>query len=76
MKLASIVGARPNFMKLAPLSKNLRTEFEELIIHTGQHDDYELDRIFFDELQMSVSAAGMRVRTRACAGVVIAILGD
>ena len=50
MRIASIVGARPNFIKLAPLSKELRKEFEELIIHTGQHYDYELDRIFFDEL--------------------------
>ena len=58
MRLASIVGARPNFMKLAPVSRELRKEFDELIIHTGQHDDYERDKIFFDELRMSVSVAG------------------
>jgi UDP-N-acetylglucosamine 2-epimerase len=50
MRIASIVGARPNFIKLAPVSRELRKEFEELIIHTGQHYDYELNKICFDEL--------------------------
>lgn len=50
MKVASIVGARPNFIKLAPVSRELRKEFDEIIIHTGQHYDYEMDKIFFDEL--------------------------
>lgn len=50
MKTASIVGARPNFIKLAPVSREIRKKMEEVIIHTGQHYDYELDRIFFKEL--------------------------
>jgi UDP-N-acetylglucosamine 2-epimerase len=50
MKVVSVVGARPNFVKLAPLSRELRKRHEEVIIHTGQHYNYELDRIFFDEL--------------------------
>ena len=37
-------------MKLAPVSKALRREFDEIIIHTGQHYDYEMNKIFFDEL--------------------------
>ena len=52
MKIASIVGARPNFIKVAPVSKELRKEFDEVLIHTGQHYDYEMNRIFFNELNI------------------------
>lgn len=50
MRLASIVGARPQFIKLAPVSHALRQWHEEIIIHTGQHYDYEMSAQFFDEL--------------------------
>ncbi|MCJ7445385.1 MAG: UDP-N-acetylglucosamine 2-epimerase (non-hydrolyzing) [Methanotrichaceae archaeon] len=50
MKVASIVGARPNFIKLSPVSRELRKKMDEIIIHTGQHYDYEMNKIFFDEL--------------------------
>lgn len=50
MRIASVVGARPNFIKLAPVSRAIRERFDEIIIHTGQHYDYEMDRIFFDEI--------------------------
>ena len=53
MKVATVVGARPQFIKMAPVSKEIRKAgIEEIIIHTGQHYDYEMDRIFFDQLNI------------------------
>jgi UDP-N-acetylglucosamine 2-epimerase (non-hydrolysing)/UDP-GlcNAc3NAcA epimerase len=46
----TIIGNRPQFVKAAAVSRRLREEFDELIVHTGQHYDDELSRVFFDEL--------------------------
>jgi len=60
MKIISVVGARPNFMKVAPLHKafqklkdfNIDVKVEHLICHTGQHYDEKMSKIFFEELEM------------------------
>jgi UDP-N-acetylglucosamine 2-epimerase (non-hydrolysing) len=56
-KIASIVGARPNFIKLAPIHKLMNdskynNSFEHIIIHTGQHYDFKLSEIFFTEFSL------------------------
>ena len=52
MKLASVVGARPNFVKLAAVHSTIKSFSEHIIIHTGQHYDFRLSEIFFKELDL------------------------
>src|ERR671939_1074006 len=51
MRVLSVVGNRPQFIKSAPLSLALRARgIDEVVLHPGQHYDRELSQIFFDEL--------------------------
>jgi UDP-GlcNAc3NAcA epimerase len=50
MKIISIVGARPEFIQAAPVSRALHKNHQEILVHTGQHYDYLLSQTFFDEL--------------------------
>ncbi len=51
-KIVSIVGARPQFIKLAPLARALADRVEHLIIHTGQHYDAAMSTAFFEDLNI------------------------
>jgi UDP-N-acetylglucosamine 2-epimerase (non-hydrolysing) len=55
LRIMSIVGARPNMMKVAPLIAELRRheEIEPVLVHTGQHYDYSMSQVFFDQLGVS-----------------------
>ncbi len=50
MRILTVVGNRPQFIKAAAVSGPLRAEHEEVLVHTGQHFDDELSAVFFREL--------------------------
>jgi UDP-GlcNAc3NAcA epimerase len=61
MKIVSIVGARPQFIKAAAVSRKLREKHQEIFVHTGQHYDYEMCGIFFDGLELPKPDANLGV---------------
>ncbi len=62
MKLLTIVGARPQFVKAAVLSRTLgRHGIDEVLVHTGQHYDYAMSTIFFEELALAPPAYSLDV---------------
>jgi UDP-N-acetylglucosamine 2-epimerase (non-hydrolysing)/UDP-GlcNAc3NAcA epimerase len=50
MRITSVIGNRPQFIKAAAVSRRLRERHDETLVHTGQHYDDEMSRVFFEEL--------------------------
>ena len=63
MKIVNVVGARPNFIKIAPLMREMRKhpEIEPLLVHTGQHYDEHLSDIFFRQLGIAQPDVDLQV---------------
>jgi len=55
IKIFLVVGARPNFMKIAPIYSEMKKDsnkFDPIIVHTGQHYDEKMSKVFFEELEL------------------------
>ena len=54
MRILTVAGTRPNFVKIAPLldEMNRHPDIETILVHTGQHYDYEMSRSFFEDLDI------------------------
>ena len=54
IKVICVCGARPNFMKIAPLMRAFKENdgFKTFLVHTGQHYDEKMSKLFFDELDI------------------------
>ena len=50
LKLMTVVGTRPEIIKMSAIMKKADKYFDHIIVHTGQNYDYELNKVFFDEL--------------------------
>jgi len=74
-----IVGARPNFMKAAPLMRQLEANsaFDPALIHTGQHYDHKMSQLFFDDLKMPKPTINLGINSGThavqTAGIMVAI---
>ncbi|HOP03622.1 MAG TPA: UDP-N-acetylglucosamine 2-epimerase (non-hydrolyzing) [Tenuifilaceae bacterium] len=64
MKILTVVGARPQFIKAAAVSRKLK-EFglEEIILHTGQHFDQNMSQVFFDEMEIPVPNYNLNINS-------------
>jgi UDP-N-acetylglucosamine 2-epimerase len=83
MKIATIVGARPQFIKAAGLGRELRKRHTEILIHTGQHYDYAMSGVFFDgldlpapEVSLGVGSGSHGAQTGAMLAAVEKVLQD
>lgn len=61
LRVLSVVGARPQFVKAFPVSRALAERHDETLVHTGQHYDEELSDVFFDELDVPEPAENLGV---------------
>jgi UDP-N-acetylglucosamine 2-epimerase (non-hydrolysing) len=77
LRIVTVAGARPNFMKIAPIQRELAArpeQFQTRLVHTGQHYDAGLSQIFFDELEIDPPDVSLEVGSRSHAQQTAAIM--
>ena len=76
MKVLSVVGTRPNFMKLAPLAREFakRADVEHVVVHTGQHYDAAMSGAFFSDLAIPAPQHSLAVGPGSHAALTAAVL--
>lgn len=68
-KIILIIGARPNFMKAFPVYEALKEEFELTLIHTGQHFDEKMSKVFFEQLKFPYPDIHLSLESKTKAGI-------
>jgi UDP-GlcNAc3NAcA epimerase len=80
IKLITIVGARPQFIKAAALNRIIRARYtdsiEEIIVHTGQHYDAAMSQLFFDELELTIPKYNLNVGSQLHAEQTAAMMNN
>ena len=83
MRVVTVVGTRPEFIKSWPVSEALRSVGEEIVVHTGQHHDPEMSALFFEELglnppdiHLGVNALGPGLQLAQLVGALVPQLED
>ena len=68
MRIVTVIGNRPQFVKAAAVSRRVRERHDEAIVHTGQHYDDDMSRVFFDELDVPAPDRQLGVGSGSPAG--------
>jgi len=74
VKVLTVVGARPQFVKAAPVSRSLRQQHTEVLVHTGQHYDQAMSASFFDDLEIPEPDTNLRVGSGSHASMTAEII--